>query len=78
MSTRTSHAHPPEARVQHAELIEKIAEEANWPATVVAEIYWHELKRLQDRASIKAYVPLLAAKKVREALRRAPVRAKAA
>lgn len=77
MSTRTP-THSASARVHHAELIEKIAAESNWPATVVAEIYWHELKRLQDSASINTYVPVLAAKKVREALRRAPVRAKAA
>jgi uncharacterized protein DUF3562 len=60
--------------IQHSAAIQRLAEDSNWPVPVVAEMYWHELAQLRERATVKAYLGLVTAHKVREALRHMPVR----
>jgi len=60
--------------VQHSAAIERLAHDSNWPVPVVAEMYWHELTQLQEKATIENFVGLVAARKVREALRQMPQR----
>ena len=60
--------------VQHSAAIERLAHDAHWPVPVVAEMYWHELTQLQEKATVENYVGLVAARKVREALRQMPQR----
>ena len=60
--------------IQHSAAIQQIAEDSNWPVPVVAEMYWHELAQLEENATIKCYLGLVTARKVREALRHMPTR----
>jgi hypothetical protein len=39
---------------------------------VVAELYWPELARLKQGATIELYLPLLTERRVRDSLRRIP------
>jgi len=41
---------------------------------VVAEMYWHELTQLRQRATVETYLGLVTAHKIREALRHMPRR----
>ena len=65
----------PAPLAQHSEVIRRLAADANWPVPVVAEMYWHELTQLQQRATVETYLGLVTAHKVREALRHMPRRA---
>ena len=60
--------------IQHSTAIERLAQASNWPVTVVAEMYWHELSQLEEEATVRTYLGLLTARKVREALRQMPER----
>jgi len=60
--------------IQHAAAIQQLAEDSNWPVPVVAEMYWHELAQLEEHATVRSYLGLVTARKVREALRHMPSR----
>ena len=54
-------------REQHA--ISELAGESGHPIDVVASVYRAELARLKEDASIHDFLPVLAARRTREALR---------
>lgn len=51
------------------EVVQSIAAETNTPSETVSQLYADTLARFQTDARVFDYVPLLAAKKVRDTLR---------
>jgi hypothetical protein len=49
--------------------IEKLAETSNCPIELVNELYTREVKNLKREAKIRAFVSVIALRRVREALR---------
>jgi hypothetical protein len=50
--------------------LERLALEAGCTAEVVQSLYQEEIQHLQSRARVGTYIPVLAMKRVRDALRR--------
>jgi hypothetical protein len=50
--------------------LERLASEAGCTAEVVQSLYQEEIQHLQSRARVGTYIPVLAMKRVRDALRR--------
>ena len=59
---------------KHSAAIDQLAADANWPVTIVEEMYRHEVTQLKKEATIDTYVDVLATRKVRETLRHMPRR----
>jgi len=55
---------------EHIIAINELARDFDLPESVVADLYWPELARLQDGATIDVYLPLLTERRLREHLRR--------
>ncbi len=63
--------HPPARKPEPArEVIHQIAHETQRPVEEVRTVYERQLERLESRATVTAYVEILARRKTREALRR--------
>ena len=56
---------------EHIIAINELAHEFDLPESTVADMYWPELARLQEGATIDVYLPLLTERRLRERLRRA-------
>ena len=63
---------------EHIIAINELAHDFDLPESVVADMYWPELARLQEGATIDVYLPLLTERRLREHLRRSgrPVEAR--
>ena len=57
---------------EHMIAIQELAKDFDLPIPVVAEMYWPELARLEQGATIDLYLPLLTERRVRDRLRRIP------
>ena len=55
---------------EHIIAINELAHDFDLPESMVADLYWPELARLQEGATIDVYLPLLAERRLRERLRR--------
>ena len=55
---------------EHIIAIHELAHDFDLPESVVADMYWPELARLQEGATIDVYLPLLTERRLREHLRR--------
>jgi hypothetical protein len=55
---------------EHIIAINELAHDFDLPESTVADIYWPELARLQEGATIDVYLPLLTERRSRERLRR--------
>jgi hypothetical protein len=62
----------PEPVHEHAVAIDDLAEAFDLPVPLVADMYWSELARLREGATIDLYLPVLTARRVRDRLRRMP------
>jgi Protein of unknown function (DUF3562) len=58
--------------------LERLASEAGCTAEVVQDLYQEEIQHLQRRARVGTYIPVLAMKRVRDALRRTGAKIRAA
>lgn len=79
MSPQLKHDSPTETALdrlepihEHAAAIGDLAEAFDLPVPLVADMYWSELARLREGATIDLYLPLLTARRVRDRLRRMP------
>ena len=63
---------------EHIIAISELAHDFDLPESMVADMYWPELARLQEGATIDVYLPLLTERRLREHLRRSgkPVEAR--
>jgi Protein of unknown function (DUF3562) len=57
---------------EHVIAIQELANDFNLPTQVVADMYWPQLARLKQGATIDLYLPLLTERRVRDSLRRIP------
>ncbi len=57
---------------EHVIAIQELAKDFDLPLEVVADMYWPELARLTQGATIDLYLPLLTERRVRDSLRRMP------
>jgi hypothetical protein len=57
---------------EHLVAIQELAKGFDLPTQVVADMYWPELARLKQGATIDLYLPLLTERRVRDSLRRIP------
>jgi hypothetical protein len=57
---------------EHVIAIQELAKDFDLPTQVVAEMYWPELARLKQGATVDLYPPLLTERRVRDSLRRRP------
>ena len=55
---------------EHIIAISELAHDFDLPESMVADMYWPELARLQEGATIDVYLPLLTERRSRERLRR--------
>jgi len=55
---------------EHLIAIHELGKDLTLPEPVVADVYWPELPKLQEGATIDVYLPLLTERRVRERLRR--------
>ena len=60
---------PGEPIDEHLIAMQDLAKDFDLPMAVVAEMYWPELARLKQGATIDLYLPLLTERHVRERLR---------
>jgi hypothetical protein len=58
--------------------LERLASEAGCTAEAVQSLYQEEIQHLQSRARVGTYIPVLAMKRVRDALRRTRTQARPA
>jgi len=54
---------------EHIIAISDLAHDFDLPESMVADMYWRELARLQEGATIDVYLPLLTERRLREHLR---------
>ena len=59
---------------EHVIVIQKLAKDFDLPTKAVADMYWPELARLKQGATIDLYLPLLTERRVRDSLRRTATR----
>ena len=59
-----------DATQAHRHAIEHLAAEMQCDQELVADVYWSELDRLERAASVKDFVPVLAARRTRDRLQR--------
>ena len=57
---------------EHVIAIQDLAKDFDLPTQVVADMYWPELARLEQGATVDLYLPLLTERRVRDRLRRIP------
>src|SRR5215470_14417538 len=62
---------------EHLTAIHELGHDFDLPEPAIADVYWHELAKLQEGATIDVYLPLLTERRVRERLRRSGGSAKA-
>lgn len=55
---------------QHRDVIDELAHQLDFDSRIVAEVYWNELDTLKRSARVQDYVPVLAARRTRDRLRR--------
>ena len=57
---------------EHVIAIQELARDFDLPTQVVADMYWPQLARLKQGATVDLYLPLLTERRVRDSLRRIP------
>lgn len=64
--------HPGGSLHEHVIAIQELARDFDLPTQVVADMYWPQLARLKQGATVDLYLPLLTERRVRDSLRRIP------
>ncbi|GAC1405799.1 MAG: hypothetical protein NVSMB6_00970 [Burkholderiaceae bacterium] len=59
-------------RLRHLHYIERLAQETDYPTTLIEPIYEQMLARLKTNATIHDYLPILVTKSVKTALKQIP------
>lgn len=55
---------------EHRDVINELADELHFDSALVAEVYWNELDALKRSARLQDYVPVFAARRTADRLRR--------